>query len=112
MHESDYKFLELIPGIENTDTDNQQLVNNDVEGPVGQADGAVNSEDIRRKHEREERQRLAKLPVFDAKSEFIVRLREERLLILTAETGSGKTTQLCQYAADAFDGHVVCTQPR
>jgi HrpA-like RNA helicase len=29
-----------------------------------------------------------------------------------AETGSGKTTQLPQYAAEHFDGLVICTQPR
>lgn len=32
---------------------------------------------------------------------------------MTAETGSGKTTQLPQYCAEHFShGRVVCTQPR
>jgi late competence protein required for DNA uptake (superfamily II DNA/RNA helicase) len=34
------------------------------------------------------------------------------VLIVTAATGSGKTTQLPQYCAEVFGGLVVCTQPR
>ena len=32
--------------------------------------------------------------------------------MVTVETGSGKSTQLLQYAAEYFGGLVVCTQPR
>ena len=43
---------------------------------------------------------------------FCRRLEKERVLVVTAETGSGKSTQLLQYAAEYFGGLVVCTQPR
>ena len=58
-----------------------------------------------------ERKRAA-LPIFAAEQEFCQRLKNERLLVVTAETGSGKSTQLPQYAAEYFGGLVVCTQPR
>ncbi|CAF3598550.1 unnamed protein product [Rotaria sp. Silwood1] len=53
-----------------------------------------------------------KLPILAAKDEFCQRLEKERVLVITAETGSGKSTQLPQYAAEYFGGLVVCTQPR
>ncbi|CAF1414095.1 unnamed protein product, partial [Adineta ricciae] len=55
----------------------------------------------------------ARLPIFRSRTEFCQRLERENLLVVTAETGSGKSTQLPQYAAEYFsDGLVVCTQPR
>ena len=54
----------------------------------------------------------AALPILSSQFEFISRLRREKVLVVTAETGSGKTTQLPQYCAEAFGGVVVCTQPR
>ena len=52
------------------------------------------------------------LPILKAKDEIIDRLKKEKILVVTAATGSGKTTQLPQYAAEAFPGLVICTQPR
>ncbi|CAF5206949.1 unnamed protein product, partial [Rotaria magnacalcarata] len=52
------------------------------------------------------------LPILAAKDEFCRRLKAERLLVVRAATGSGKSTQLPQYAAEYFGGLVVCTQPR
>ncbi|UJR19381.1 hypothetical protein I4U23_022511 [Adineta vaga] len=54
----------------------------------------------------------ASLPIFSCREIFCQRLERERVLIVTAETGSGKSTQLPQYAAEYFDSLVVCTQPR
>jgi HrpA-like RNA helicase len=56
------------------------------------------------------------LPVVAYREEIVRRLRSEQVLIVTGETGSGKTTQLCQYALD--DGllhgglQVAVSQPR
>ncbi|CAF4959346.1 unnamed protein product, partial [Rotaria sp. Silwood1] len=61
-----------------------------------------------RKVEREQIQ----LPILASKDVFCQRLKTERILVVTAETGSGKSTQLPQYAAEYFGGLVVCTQPR
>ncbi|CAF4950088.1 unnamed protein product [Rotaria sp. Silwood1] len=54
----------------------------------------------------------ANLPIFSCRSEFCQRLEHERILVVTAETGSGKSTQLPQYAAEHFGSLVACTQPR
>ena len=54
----------------------------------------------------------AGLPILACRNEFCSRLRNERILIVRAETGSGKSTQLPQYAAEQFGALVVCTQPR
>jgi len=52
------------------------------------------------------------LPIFSKKNAICQRLREEHVLVVTASTGSGKTTQIPQYCAEEFGGVVACTQPR
>ena len=55
----------------------------------------------------------ARLPVLAYRTMFCQRLEREKLLVVKAQTGSGKSTQLPQYAAEYFSGGlVVCTQPR
>ena len=54
----------------------------------------------------------AGLPILAIKDQFCRRLENERILVITAETGSGKSTQLPQYLAEYFGGLIVCTQPR
>ncbi|XP_058083127.1 probable pre-mRNA-splicing factor ATP-dependent RNA helicase DEAH2 isoform X4 [Magnolia sinica] len=59
------------------------------------------------------------LPVWQQKEEFLQVLKESQTLILVGETGSGKTTQIPQFALEA-GSHldkdrrkmVACTQPR
>lgn len=64
--------------------------------------------------ERDRRRAHSNLPILAAKQLFIEKLKSDKVVIIKAETGSGKTTQLPQYAAEAFTGGglVVCTQPR
>ncbi|KAI5464935.1 P-loop containing nucleoside triphosphate hydrolase protein [Mariannaea sp. PMI_226] len=55
------------------------------------------------------------LPVFAFRSQLIKAVQENQILIVVGETGSGKTTQLTQYLAEAGfanDGMIGCTQPR
>ncbi|CEJ89951.1 Putative ATP-dependent RNA helicase DHX8 [[Torrubiella] hemipterigena] len=55
------------------------------------------------------------LPVFVFREQLIKAVHENQVLIVVGETGSGKTTQLTQYFAEAGfanDGVVGCTQPR
>lgn len=55
------------------------------------------------------------LPVFRFRSELIKAVHANQLLIVVGDTGSGKTTQLTQYLAEAGfanDGMIGCTQPR
>lgn len=56
------------------------------------------------------------LPIHAHKQRILYALERFQVLIVSAATGSGKTTQLPQYLAEAGwaeDGHVIgCTQPR
>ena len=55
------------------------------------------------------------LPAFKMRQQFLDAVKEYQLLIVVGDTGSGKTTQLTQYLAEAGygnDGMIGCTQPR
>ncbi|KAI0182594.1 helicase associated domain-containing protein [Xylaria flabelliformis] len=55
------------------------------------------------------------LPVYAFRDQLITAVKENQILIVVGETGSGKTTQLTQYLDEAgFTNHgmVGCTQPR
>lgn len=57
------------------------------------------------------------LPIFSVREELIKAFSENRVLIISGETGSGKTTQLTQYLyesnyASHGNGMIGCTQPR
>jgi ATP-dependent helicase HrpA len=58
---------------------------------------------------------LSHLPVHEKRAEIISLIRSERVLILSGETGCGKTTQLplfCLEAGRGRSGKIGCTQPR
>lgn len=56
------------------------------------------------------------LPVFEYRSDFMRLLAEHQCIVLVGETGSGKTTQIPQWAVDyarsLSSKSVACTQPR
>lgn len=55
------------------------------------------------------------LPIFSCREELLAVVRENRVVVVVGETGSGKTTQLTQYLHEAgytTYGMVGCTQPR
>ncbi|KAL9615005.1 MAG: hypothetical protein Q9167_000536 [Letrouitia subvulpina] len=55
------------------------------------------------------------LPVFKFRRQLLDAVRENQLMIVVGDTGSGKTTQLTQYLAEggfANEGMIGCTQPR
>ncbi|CAD7929227.1 unnamed protein product [Amoebophrya sp. A120] len=55
-----------------------------------------------------------KLPIFEWKEQIMQHLRQHDFLIVVAETGSGKTTQIPQYIYDSkeFGNRFCITQPR
>ncbi|KAB1203687.1 putative pre-mRNA-splicing factor ATP-dependent RNA helicase [Morella rubra] len=55
------------------------------------------------------------LPIYKLKKELIQAVHENQVLVVIGETGSGKTTQVTQYLAEAgytTKGKIGCTQPR
>ena len=57
----------------------------------------------------------AALPITSKKSEIIDAIRKNRVVVITGETGSGKTTQIpkmCLEAGRGVMGKIGCTQPR
>ncbi len=55
------------------------------------------------------------LPITSRKDEIVKAIRENQVIILAGETGSGKSTQIpkmCLEAGRGVDGQIGCTQPR
>ncbi|PIN05604.1 mRNA splicing factor ATP-dependent RNA helicase [Handroanthus impetiginosus] len=55
------------------------------------------------------------LPIFSVREELLQVIRENQVVVVVGETGSGKTTQLTQYLHEdgyTTNGTVGCTQPR
>ena len=55
------------------------------------------------------------LPIFKLRDEVIQAVRDNQILVVIGETGSGKTTQMTQYFVEAGltrHGRIGCTQPR
>ncbi|MBT7086618.1 MAG: ATP-dependent RNA helicase HrpA [Desulfobacterales bacterium] len=55
------------------------------------------------------------LPIVGKKDEIIETIKRNRVVIISGETGSGKTTQIpkfCLEAGRGIDGKIGCTQPR
>ena len=61
------------------------------------------------------KQQRESLPVYKFRKQLLDAVKENQLMIVVGDTGSGKTTQLTQYLAEggfANDGMIGCTQPR
>ncbi|RLN96655.1 hypothetical protein BBJ28_00020329 [Nothophytophthora sp. Chile5] len=55
------------------------------------------------------------LPIFQCRDELLQVIRENQIVVIVGETGSGKTTQLTQYLHEegySQFGNIGCTQPR
>lgn len=58
-----------------------------------------------------EQHSAAALPVLAYREQIITSVRENRVVVITAETGAGKSTQVPRFLAEA-GYRVICTQPR
>ena len=55
------------------------------------------------------------LPIYASRAELLKIIRENSVVVIVGETGSGKTTQLVQYLHEegySKNGMIGCTQPR
>ncbi len=55
------------------------------------------------------------LPIYKLKDQLLKAVNDNQILVVIGETGSGKTTQITQYLAEAgytSRGRIACTQPR
>eukprot|EP01006_Ploeotia_vitrea_P017908 TRINITY_DN49148_c0_g1_i1.p1 TRINITY_DN49148_c0_g1~~TRINITY_DN49148_c0_g1_i1.p1 ORF type:complete len:854 (+),score=492.60 TRINITY_DN49148_c0_g1_i1:312-2564(+) len=55
------------------------------------------------------------LPIYNLRNELLAAMHDNQILVVVGETGSGKTTQMTQYLAEAGYtklGKIGCTQPR
>eukprot|EP00808_Paulinella_micropora_P012347 g69157.t1 len=53
------------------------------------------------------------LPIYAERQTILESLKEDwSVLVLSAETGSGKSTQVVQYLSENVHGRILCTQPR
>ncbi|KND04589.1 uncharacterized protein SPPG_00308 [Spizellomyces punctatus DAOM BR117] len=109
-----------IMGIKKTTEDAEEAAEADGEGHKGESQFASHMKDqseavsafARSKSLREQREFL---PVFSVREELLRVVRENQIIVIVGETGSGKTTQLTQYLhEDGYTRHgrIGCTQPR
>jgi len=61
---------------------------------------------------RELKRLTAHLPILARRSHLVQAVENSQVVVVKAETGSGKSTQIVQYLADAGFGRIVCSQPR
>ena len=76
---------------------------------------AIKRRDWRRRHCPAAVYPDADLPILTKKDEIVTAIKENQVLIVSGETGSGKTTQIPKFCLDAgrgIDGVIGCTQPR
>ncbi len=52
------------------------------------------------------------LPIFSIREEFCAALRKRGAVVLTAPTGSGKSTQVPHFLAELYKGRILVLQPR
>jgi hypothetical protein len=67
------------------------------------------------KDDRSIKEQRESLPIFRLKDQLVQAVVDNQVLVVIGETGSGKTTQMTQYLAEAgftSKGKIGCTQPR
>ncbi|XP_065064439.1 pre-mRNA-splicing factor ATP-dependent RNA helicase PRP16-like [Rhopilema esculentum] len=108
-----------IMGIKKKDEDDEDKNKNDVDYKSSQRYADVMNDqnegvsDFARKKSLKEQREF--LPIFAVRQELLRIVRDNNIVVIVGETGSGKTTQLTQYMhEDGYTkyGMIGCTQPR
>ncbi|XP_064460142.1 ATP-dependent RNA helicase DHX8-like isoform X2 [Ornithodoros turicata] len=84
-------------------------------GESGNEDDGGAKEQVPKYSRSEIKRQREQLPIFSCKDKIIKTVRENQTVVLTGETGSGKSTQIVQYlqeAGIAKGGAISCTEPR
>jgi ATP-dependent RNA helicase DHX36 len=86
---------------------------------VDEEDVQVPSRKIRRNREYEKMYKFRqKLPAFEKRSEIVNLIKNNKVVVISGETGCGKTTQVPQFVLDdaiessSKKARIICTQPR
>ncbi|XP_034946203.1 pre-mRNA-splicing factor ATP-dependent RNA helicase PRP16 [Chelonus insularis] len=106
-----------IMGVKDGRNDDKEIPGQEKDFKAGQKyakhiDGLNSSSETRQRHIQNQRRSL---PVFAVRQELLNVIRENSVVIIVGETGSGKTTQLTQYLHEegySQNGVIGCTQPR
>ena len=72
-------------------------------------------DEINQKNEKEndKNEEKVKLPIFSKKEEILEKIKKNRVVIISGNTGSGKSTQVPQFIYDNFkNSRILITQPR
>ncbi|KAI4835024.1 pre-mRNA-splicing factor ATP-dependent RNA helicase PRP2 [Plasmodium brasilianum] len=75
-------------------------------------------EDIKKRKEKKMKKMIderKRLPIYSYRYDILKAIKNNKILILVGETGSGKSTQLTQYLYECkyhLYGNIICTQPR
>ncbi|MEW6673639.1 MAG: ATP-dependent RNA helicase HrpA [Thermodesulfobacteriota bacterium] len=99
-------------------TDAVAVVSENTETTLLQLENKFQVSIQKRKMRKADRPKLvynADLPIMAKKDEIIAAIKDNPVIIVSGETGSGKTTQLpkfCLAAGRGIDGQIGCTQPR
>jgi len=78
-----------------------ELIANDLISRANESDGSdENRSSFIDRLRREQKRFEARLPMFGHRAVILQKLAAEQVMLLIGQTGSGKSTQLCQYIAE------------
>lgn len=101
-----------VLGVKSDDAEDSASSDRGKNSKTNQAQNSANSEFSRSKSLKEQRQYL---PAFAVREQLLQVIRDNQVVVVIGETGSGKTTQLTQFLYEEGYGNrgmIGCTQPR
>ncbi|KAL0483364.1 pre-mRNA-splicing factor ATP-dependent RNA helicase DHX38/PRP1 [Acrasis kona] len=89
----------------------EKTINETIQDQLGPIIAPIKS-DVDKNHISDKKKQL---PIYYCRDELLTMIRENNVVVIVGETGSGKTTQMTQYLhQDGYTkyGRIACTQPR